>query len=196
MLIARYSSALLLIDLQERLLPAVADGAACVARCRLLLTAARRLGVPVLATEQYPQGLGTVVAELRAALADDEVLSKSRFACADEPAVRARLKRLGRRQLVLAGSEAHVCVLQSALRLRESGYTVFVVADAVASRLPARRERALARLAAAGVVVVDSEMVVFEWLSHREDAAFRDLIKLIRDNPGGSDGRAVPAPRP
>jgi nicotinamidase-related amidase len=180
MLIEAARSALLLIDLQERLAPAVAQGEACVARARILLEAARRLAVPVLATEQYPQGLGRTVEALLPLLAPEQVVAKVCFAGAADPAVAAALQALDRSQIVLCGMEAHVCVLQTALDLPRLGLQPVVVADAVASRRAASRDLALARLRANGVEVVDSEMVVFEWLARAGTDDFKALVRLIK----------------
>ncbi len=131
------TSQLLLVDLQERLIAAVADGARIVSHARILVEAARRLAVPVTVSEQYPAGLGHVVPELGAELADAPRLEKLAFSClADGPLSEhlAASRRQGRHQLVIAGVEAHVCVLQSALEAVDRGSDAFVVADAVSSR--------------------------------------------------------------
>jgi nicotinamidase-related amidase len=148
--------------------------------CGNLLQAAGKLGIPTTASEQYPQGLGPTVPELAALVPAGRTFAKMEFSCAANPGLRAELDRAGRRQVVLAGIEAHVCVLQTALELRAAGYAVAVVADAVASRRPASRETALARMAAAGVVPVTTEMVLFEWLRSAADPEFRALSRLIR----------------
>jgi nicotinamidase-related amidase len=180
MLIEAATSALLLIDVQQRLAPAVQHGEACVARCRILLEAAQRLGVPALATEQYPAGLGPTVTELAALLAPERRLAKVCFAAGTDPRVAAALQALGRSQILLCGMEAHVCVLQTALDLPRLGLQPVVVADAVASRRAESRALALERLRANGVEVVDSEMVLFEWLAAAGTADFKALIKLIK----------------
>lgn len=183
MLIEAARSALLVVDVQERLAPAVSGGAACIGRCRLLIEAAGRLDVPVFASEQYPQGLGPTVSALRALLAPERVFDKICFAGADDERLSAALRASGRERIVLGGMEAHVCVLQTALGLRRDGFAPVVVADAVASRDPANRELALRRLEANGVEVASSEMVLFEWLGRAGTDAFRAIAPLIK---GGS----------
>lgn len=173
-------SALVLIDLQERLMPAIEGGPAVVARCAILLQAARRLGVPVLATRQYPRGLGALVPPFDESLAPPECHDKLAFSAFAEDSVRAALRDLGRDCFVLAGVEAHVCVLQTAVDLLGEGYGVAVVADAVASRADRSRDLALARLQAHGALIVNVEMVLFEWLERAGTDAFRDLSRLIR----------------
>ena len=189
-LISRRTSCLLIVDLQERLAPSVDRADALVRRIGLLLRAARRLEVPVLATEHYARGLGTTVPEVRGALADDEILEKIHFNAAAEPEALDRIRALDRPQVIITGAEAHVCVLQTTLGLLAQGFRPLLVADAISSREPANREAAVMRARDAGVPVVTSEMVVFEWLERGATEAFRDLLPLIRD----AGPTAVPAP--
>lgn len=181
MLLDRDRGHLLVVDIQERLTPAVAGGEAVIARARILLEAAARLGVPVTASEQYPKGLGPSDARLAPLLEGAAVLPKTAFSAARDPAILERLRALpGRDQIVLAGMETHVCVLQTALDLRGRGFAVAVVEDAVGSRSPARKAAGLERMRAHGCEVVDSEMVLFEWLAEAGTPAFRELSRLIR----------------
>jgi nicotinamidase-related amidase len=178
----RTASQLLLIDLQERLLPAMLDGHAVVRQARILLEAARRLRVPVTVTEQYPRGLGPTVHELREQFANDVFVSpKLSFSGLRDPAVAERLAgEGGRRQIVVAGVEAHVCVLQTSLDALAAGYDVFVVRDAVSSRAALSVETAAARLIQAGARLVTTEMVLFEWLGAAGSEDFKALSALIR----------------
>ncbi len=180
MLLEAARSLLLLVDVQTRLAPAVHAAAACVQRCRLLLEAARRLDVPVLATEQCPEGLGPLVPELAALLEPAQVHAKRHFSCAAEPPIVAALEGSRRPSIVICGMEAHICVLQSALGLEALGFAPVVVADAVASRGPASREIALQRLRAHGIEIVTAEMVVYEWLREAPTPDFRAILPLIR----------------
>jgi nicotinamidase-related amidase len=179
MLMAAEATQVLLVDVQERLLPAMANPGEVAANAALVLHAAQAMGVPVTVSEQYPKGLGPTVPALRQA-AGGEPMEKIEFSCLKNPAIAERLRGLGRRQLVIAGVEAHVCVLQSAIDARGEGFEVFVVADATGSRRPESRERALARMAAAGAEVVTAEMAVFEWLERADAPRFRELSKLVR----------------
>ncbi len=173
----RSADALVLVDLQARLLPAIVRGKAVVRRARLLVRAAHAMGVPVVLTEQTPGKLGSTVPPL--ADATDVVAVKTRFDASREPAVADALAE--RSRAVVAGTEAHVCVLQTCLGLLARGHAVTVVADAVGSRRIEDKAAALERLAAAGVTVATSEMIVFEWLETADDPAFRDLLPLVRD---------------
>lgn len=180
MLLARDRSALMLIDWQARLLPALDGAEAALGEAERLLSAARRLAVPVLATEQYPKGLGPTDPRLRETLQPDEVVEKTSFNAAAEAPVAAAVERLRRPLMVLAGAEAHVCVLQTAFGLRARGYHVAVVADAVASRRPRDRDLGLERMRQAGVQIVSTEMVLFEWIGRAATPEFRDLLNLIK----------------
>ena len=180
MLIDAARSLFLLVDVQENLGPVVADPRAVYRNCGLLLRAANRLGVPVLVSEQYPKGLGPTLGELRQLVPDDAVMTKMHFSCAADPAIAARVRGLGRDQIVVAGTEAHVCVLQTALGFKQAGYQVFVAGDACSSRVAANHASALARMAAAGIGVVTTESAVFEWLHVAGTPEFKDLIALIK----------------
>ncbi len=166
-------SLLLLIDVQARLAPAIDGIAEIEQHCRWLLTLARELSVPVLATEQYPHGLGVTVPALLSQLQSDEIIEKIHFSAYREPKVRAMLADVKRPQIVLCGTETHVCVLQTALDLVQAGFQVYLVPSACGSRRPADKQLALQRLQQAGVVLVSLEMVAFEWLERAGSALFK-----------------------
>lgn len=175
--IDRERSALLVIDFQQRLMPAIAEGGAAVANARRLLQAAKLLGVPILFTEHNAGGLGPTVPEL-ADFANGRVAYKITF---DACRMADFLDRLGdRRDIVVAGCEAHVCVLQTALGLLDAGRHIYLVRDAVGSRRAESKETAIARLAKHGAEIVTAEMVMFEWLGSAEHPHFRDVIALIK----------------
>lgn len=173
-------SCLMVVDIQSRLLPAMHSAAEVVANGRILLRAAELLEVPVLASEQYTKGLGATVPEIAALVPEGATLEKIHFSCAADAGLALRLGETGRRQCVVCGIEAHVCVLQTCVHLLEQGHQVFVVADATSSRTSRNHQLALDRLRATGAEIVSTEMIVFEWL-HRADAdTFRDLSRLIK----------------
>lgn len=177
MLVDASGSLLLLVDLQERLMPAITDGPAVVANAVRLAEVAGMLDVPVAGTEQNPDGLGHTVGEL--AGYPQLVLAKTAFAATAEPGFDTLLPPGGADRIVVAGCEAHVCVLQTVIGLRERGHRVVLVADAVGSRTPADREAALARAREHGAEVVTTEMVLFEWLANSLHPRFRDVQRLI-----------------
>lgn len=180
MLIDAARSSLLIVDVQEGLIPVMAEPRRVYRGCAMLMRGAARLGIPILVSEQYPKGIGHTVGELLDLAPEGSVMEKIHFSCAHDPAIKARVDGLERPQLVLAGIEAHVCVLQTALGFKAAGYDVAVVADASGSRLEANHQAAMARMAAAGVQVATTEMVLFEWLHRAGTAEFKDLIKLIK----------------
>ena len=176
MLIRAETSALLIVDPQERLLPAIHDGERVVENCVWLLEIARRLKVPVAATIQYPKGLGPLAANLAARLAPHEIAEKIHFSAVADGCLPA-LPGMERPQVVVVGSEAHVCVLQTAIDLHAAGKQVYVVADAVGSRRAEDRELALARMRQLGLQIVTREMVAFEWLHRAGTEVFRAVSR-------------------
>lgn len=173
-------SLLMLVDVQERLLPQIPEADALVGACETLIRGAGIFEVPVVACEQYPQGLGPTAPVLRTLLDAAEVYPKQAFSAAADPAIQRRLDGDPRAAVVLCGLEAHVCVLQTALDLRTAGRDVFVAADAVGSRAPRNVDLALHRLRAHGVQVVCVEMLLFEWAGSAGTDAFRAMSRLIR----------------
>jgi nicotinamidase-related amidase len=180
----RDRSQLVVIDVQERLLPAMQDPDGVVTNCRRMIQAARRLGIPATVSEQYPRGIGPTVEPLRGEAGGDvPVLPKMHFSCLRDGALRDRFQGLrggGRNQAVLAGIESHVCVTQTALDFIAAGYETFVVADAVSSRAAHSRDFALHRLRQAGAVIVTCEMALFEWLEMAGTPEFKDLLALVK----------------
>ncbi len=201
MLLDASESQLVLVDYQERLMPAIAEGAAVLANARRLAQIAQLLEVPVWGTEQNPSRLGANDPVLRALC--QKTLAKMHFSAAEEglgewlrpPAkaqqggnARSLPKHLQkpaqqapeRGTIVIAGCEAHVCLLQTALDLIEDEFEVWVVTDACGSRTDRNRDAAFDRLAGAGAELVTTEMVAFEWLGSCEHPAFKDVLALVK----------------
>jgi nicotinamidase-related amidase len=174
MLIDAERSTLLVVDLQQKMVPVITDAALLVANVVWLIRIAGKLGVPVAALEQYPQGLGPLVADVRDLIPATAIAAKTHFSCAAERCLDG-LPGGDRAQIVMAGAEAHVCVMQSALGLLAEGREVFVVADAVGSRRPVDRDTALARMRDEGARIVTREMVAFEWLRCAGTPLFREV---------------------
>ena len=180
-LLHRASSRLLIVDVQEKLVATL--GAATrerlVGSCRFLAEGAKLLGVPIAITEQYPQGLGPTDSALREF--SSERPAKKRFSCVEclgwPTAVDAVDDRF---QIVVAGMEAHVCVLQTVLDLLASGYQVYVAVDAIASRHEIDQRVALERLANAGAIPTTAEGVLFEWAETSAAAEFKQLSGLVK----------------
>jgi nicotinamidase-related amidase len=173
-------SVLLLVDYQARLMPAIQNAASVTARALLLARAAHILGVPVIGTEQNPRGLGANVEDIRSACAI--TIAKTHFdACADGLVEALHDVKPDGGQIVIAGCEAHVCLLQTALALLGVGKRVWVVANACGSRRLGDHAAAMARLSLAGATIVTHEMVLFEWLRGCEHPGFREVLKLVKD---------------
>ena len=172
-------SVLVLVDFQARLMPAIDRGEAVLAEALRVADAARLLGIPVLGTEQNPAGLGPNDERIRQRCAS--TLAKMHFdACADG-LLDALPKLAAPLDVVLAGCEAHVCLLQTALGVLRAGHCAFVVAPACGSRRASDHALAMRRLEQAGACVVSPEMAVFEWLRHCRHERFRPVLQLLKD---------------
>ena len=173
-------SQLILIDLQTRLLSAMPQEAmqTVIRNCGILAQAATMLEVPVIVSEQYPKGLGNTAPELLAFLPNIKPVEKLTFSCMAEPKFSRQLTR-DHSQVVIAGMEAHICVLQTALDLQNSKQ-VFVAEDAIISRNPANKANALARMREAGCIISNTESIVFEWLGKADSDAFKAISLLVR----------------
>lgn len=170
-------SLLLTIDIQGRLAPAINQAESVVAAADKLLKVARELQIPSIITEQYPQGLGPTVAALQGHTQYAQCYEKIHFSAYREQAFVQLLSNQQRKQVVVMGTETHVCVLQTVLDILQAGYQVFVVNEAVGSRTPANKNLGLQRMAAAGATIVSVEMVLFEWLERAGTDNFRHISK-------------------
>lgn len=191
---------LVLVDYQQRLMPAIHEADAVLTQARRLAQAARLFGIPCWGTEQNPQGLGptdsslqplvgTVVPKMAFGAAEDLLPRLRPPVSAPKGNARSLPKNLqkaaaepepGRNSVVLAGCEAHVCLLQTALGLLEEEFEVWVVTDACSSRTERNRDAAFDRLAGAGCELVTTEMVVFEWLGSAEHPHFKEALALVK----------------
>lgn len=183
MLLNADRSHLALIDFQERLIPAICDAEKTLKNAAILLEAALALKIPVSVSEQYPRGLGKTVAVLAEKVPQGCTFEKTTFSAFREEKFREAISDTGnvnRRQIILAGVEAHVCVLQTAMDLLDSDYDVFLVSDAVSSRSPASVAAAQSRFVAAGGQWITTEMAVFEWLEKAGTPEFKALSALVK----------------
>jgi nicotinamidase-related amidase len=173
-------SLLLIVDIQERLAPAMTGESEMIDRAARLMRAAGMMEIPVLVSEQYPKGLGPTVEEIAGLAPDGAIRDKLHFSCAHDPDLREAIQGANRPHVLVAGIEAHVCVLQTAIGLKAMGLEVAVAADAVASRHEGDKTQALERMAAHSVDIVTSEMAVFEWLHTAGDTAFKRVSALVK----------------
>ena len=181
MLLDASKSSLLIVDVQERLLPAMVEPERIVSRNQILLKVAEALEIPITISEQYPKGLGRTVPELLAPTA--KVFEKMSFSCWRDAEMRKHFIELHEHErplIIVAGIEAHVCVLQSCIDLYNAGFGVFAVADAMGSRIADSAALAYERLRGAGIQVINTEMAVFELLGKAGTPAFKELSTLIK----------------
>lgn len=173
-------SALVLVDYQQRLLPAIHDGERVLAEALLLADVATELGVPIIGTEQNPAGLGPNAAALSQRCA--RLLPKMHFDACEDGLLEALPKAAHGAPIdvVIAGCEAHVCLLQTALGLRRAGHAVWVVGPACGSRAPDNHALAMQRLAGGGAVIVSTEMVAFEWLHDCRHERFKPVLQRLK----------------
>ena len=177
------STLILLIDVQERFLPAIpliSPDQEVGRACRVLLEGTTLLGVPVLISEQYTKGLGPTLPHLLAAAPGATRMEKTHFSCVDDPDIALYIDRQGRRTIVVAGIEAHVCVLATVIDLRSKGFDVVVAADAVASRSASAREHALTTMRQHGAVVVPVESILFRLQRQAGVGCFKQIAALVK----------------
>ncbi|MFT3758612.1 isochorismatase family protein [Thauera sp.] len=174
MLMNREKSVLLIIDVQAKLAPFIHDKDAVEANCVWLAQVAERLGVPIVVTEHFPDKIGATLDSVRAVTGGAQYVGKQCFSAQADGCL-ASTAVADCRQVVMCGTEAHVCVQQTALDLRWAGKEVFIVAEAAGSRDPANRDLAFARMRSHGIEIVSREMVAFEWLQRGGTELFREV---------------------
>jgi nicotinamidase-related amidase len=180
MLISAEESSLLVVDVQDKLLYHVHDWQALLRNVIWLVKVARKIGVPVVASEQYPKGLGRTNADLAKEIPEGAIVDKVHFSCGAAQCLTG-LPGNERSQVIICGMEAHVCVLQTAIELQEQGKTVFVVGNVVGSRDPLDKALALERMRDNGVEIVSREMVAFEWLRKAGTPLFKEIsLEFLR----------------
>ncbi|MES2499029.1 MAG: isochorismatase family protein [Pseudomonadota bacterium] len=174
-------SQLIIVDMQDKLahIMPLEQMQLTTRNCNILVQAANLLSIPIVVTEQYPQGLGVTLPEISQQINPNKPIAKTAFCATGEAKFNQQLHR-DQSQIVLTGMEAHICVLQTALSLMQMGKQVFVAEDAIISRNPANKANAIARMREAGCVITNTESIVFEWLGNANHQAFKAVSKLIR----------------
>lgn len=175
----RKNACVLVIDVQERLTPVMWNFAPVEKYCKALILTARDLDLPVLATEQYPKGLGATLPSLREALGAAPLV-KMHFSCGADPEFRKALAATGKKQVIVGGIEAHVCVYQTVRDLLDSGFQVFLCADAVTSRNEEHRRIAIDQMRALGAVVTSAESTIFDLLHVAGTPEFKRISALVK----------------
>jgi nicotinamidase-related amidase len=170
----------LIVDIQEKLVPAMWHKEDTVATAKKLLQASKILEVPHLVSEQYPAGIGRTHTDLLSDIDESCVVEKMTFSCMEEKNFVEAVEKTGRKQIVVSGMETHVCVLQTVLDLLAAGFQVFVIEDAVASRTVKNKMLGVERMRQCGAQIVSSEMVMFEWLHIAGSEKFKAVLPLIK----------------
>ena len=173
------NTACLIVDIQERLTPALHEAERFTPACTLLIQGLHALGIPMMATEQYPQGLGTTLPEIKSLLPDTPFVEKTRFS-AVLPETEDFIRRYNAQNIVLIGTETHICMLQTALDLRAQGLNVYIPIECAASRNPANKTNGLEQMRAAGITVGNGESILFALLRDAKHPAFKTISKLVR----------------
>lgn len=180
MRISKENTSALIIDVQERLLPAMWEKETLLKNCLTLVQGLVELQLPLVVTQQYTKGLGETVAEIRSAIPDFEYIEKRDFSCCDEPVFIEKLKQTGVQNVIICGIESHVCVLQTAVDLKDTGFNPIVVMDAVSSRTDESRELAKERFRFEGIMMTSVESVLFELTRSSAAPEFKAISKLIK----------------
>lgn len=178
MLMNKDDSCLLIIDVQEKLAPITENPRKVINGCANLVAVAKKLGIPTIITEQYPKGLGETIFDVKSQIDGKiKIFEKTHFSCLKDEKISKYINSMNKKQIVLAGVEAHVCVLQTAMDLKYKGWDVYVVHDASSSRKIEHEQMAYQRLYQCGVNIVNTEMVFFEWLEKGEGEDFKEISK-------------------
>ncbi|RJP20062.1 MAG: hydrolase [Candidatus Abyssobacteria bacterium SURF_5] len=179
-ILSRSNSALLVIDYQEKLLAAFANPDPFIGSCIKLIRFAKTLDLPILWTEQYPQGLGRTIEQVKQELTGLEPIEKVSFSCFGDSRFASAVSRLNRAQLIVCGIETHICVAQTVLDALEAGYQPQVAADACGSRRESDHEFGLRKMENAGSVLTTAEAAMYEVLARSDTAEFRKILKIVK----------------
>ena len=175
------NTAVLVVDYQEKLLPAIHDVESLLERSRILLSGLQLLDVPVVLTEQYAKGLGPTVKEIRDCLGENyKPYDKITFSVMGADAVKAAFAAMDRKNIIVCGTEAHICVLQSVIDLLAEGYNVYLVEDCIASRKPSDKETGIKRAMGEGALMTSAEAILFELTYISGTPAFKQISKLVK----------------
>lgn len=181
-LIEKKDTVLIVVDMQEKLVPLMLNGKEVVENVVKLIRFCKMCKIPIILTEQYPKGLGRTVREIRGELGNVVLVEKTSFSCFGSEEFRKALKRLGAKTLIIVGIEAHVCIVQTALEALED-FRVHVIADAISSHTVENIQIALQRMRDAGVVISSTEMLMYELLRDSRTKEFKEVLKLLRIRP-------------
>lgn len=180
MRIEREKSMGLIIDIQERLIPVIHEKEKLLANCSILIQGLQILGIPLTVTQQYTKGLGNTVNEISSLFPNFGPIEKNSFSCLDEPAFAIHLSNSGKTSIIICGIESHVCILQTAVDLRDSGFHPIVIADCISSRNPEEKQIAMNRFLLEGIHISTTESILFELTRTSGTAEFKAISKLVK----------------
>jgi len=180
MRITKENTTALVVDIQERLFPVMWKKENLLKNCKMLLSGLAELNIPTMVTQQYTKGLGETLPEIKAAIPGFKYIEKRDFSCCDEPAVIEKLKETGAKNIILCGIESHVCVLQTAIDLKDTGLNPVVVMDCVSSRTSENMELAKERFRFEGVMMTSAESLLFELTRSSGAPEFKAISKLVK----------------
>jgi nicotinamidase-related amidase len=170
----------LVIDIQERLVPVMEENEQFVENCSKLIQGLQILGLPILVTQQYTKGLGETIDEIKSLIPDFQYIEKKDFSCLDEPVFAEKLALSGAKNVIICGIESHVCVLQTAIDLKEAGYNPVVVFDCVSSRSFDNIDLAAERFRYEGIMMTSFESILFELTRSAGAPGFKEISKLVK----------------
>jgi len=180
MRLERNQTVLVVIDVQSKLLPVIYDYPALVENIKKIIQGAQILGIPVVLTEQYPEGLGLTVDEIKETLTEYRPIEKVSFSCFREEKFVRRIKQLNRNQILVCGIEAHICVYQTCMDLLSDGYKVHLLVDAISSRKMANKNLTIEKLHGMGVQITSVEMALFEILKDATSDEFKKISRIVK----------------
>ncbi|MBN2166069.1 MAG: hydrolase [Marinilabiliaceae bacterium] len=180
MRILKESAIGVIVDIQERLFPVIHENTTLEKNVKLLIEGLSILHVPIIVTEQYKKGLGETINSIQALVESHYHSEKIAFSCCDEPTFMEHIETSKKRSVIIAGIESHICVLQTAIDLKERGFTPVIIEDCVASRNPENKRIAMERLRQEGVIVSSYESILFELCRYAGNDAFKAISKLVK----------------
>ncbi len=180
MKLERNQTVLVIIDVQSKLLPVIYDYPALVENMKKIIKGAKILGIPIILTEQYPRGLGLTIDEIKKTISEYHPIEKVSFSCCREESFITRIKQLNRKQILVCGIEAHICVYQTCMDLLSEGYEVHLLVDAISSRKMANRNLTIEKLHGMGVQITSVEMALFEILKDATSDEFKKISRIVK----------------
>jgi len=181
MKIKKENTALLVIDMQEKLLPAIENSDELIKNCEILIKGCKVLGIPIISTEHYPKGLGKTNQTIAANISNINPIEKREFSCFENAEIKAKLEAIGKRYIIVAGIEAHICVQQTVLDLMDEDFKPIVIANCVSSRNSYDKKFALKRLRDYGADITTVEAILFEMLVTSTAPEFKAISELIKN---------------